>query len=141
SLETLQWTINAYNLSFAVFLLTGAALGDRYGRRRMYITGLGLFTAASAVCALAPNITWLIAARAVQGACAALIVPLAMALLSVAFPREERAKALGIFSSLTGLALVSGPVVGGAIAEGLAWQWIFWVNVPIGLVTIVLVLR
>lgn len=140
SLETLQWTINAYNLSFAVFLMTGAALGDRYGRRRMYVAGLGLFTAASAVCALAPNIGWLIAARAVQGAGAALVLPLAMALLSVAFPREERAKALGIFSSLTGLALVSGPVVGGAIAEGLAWQWIFWINVPIGLVTIVLVL-
>jgi EmrB/QacA subfamily drug resistance transporter len=140
SIEALEWTVNAYNLSFAVLLMTGAALGDRFGRRRMFVAGLGLFTAASAACALAPNIGWLIAARAVQGAGAALVMPLAMALLSVAFPREERGRALGLFSGVTGLALVSGPVVGGAIAEGIAWQWIFWLNVPIGLITIPLVL-
>jgi EmrB/QacA subfamily drug resistance transporter len=140
SLEALEWTVNAYNLSFAVLLMAGAALGDRLGRRRMFAAGLGLFTAASAVCALAPNIDWLIAGRAVQGAGAALIMPLAMALLSVAFEREERGRALGLFSGLTGLALVSGPVVGGAIAEGIAWRWIFWLNVPIGMITIPLVL-
>jgi len=140
SIEALQWTVNAYNLSFAVLLMSGAALGDRFGRRRMFVAGLGVFTAASAACALAPSIGWLIAARAIQGAGAALVMPLAMALLSVAFPREERGKALGLFSGVTGLALVSGPVVGGAIAEGLAWQWIFWLNVPIGLITIPLVL-
>ncbi len=140
SIEALEWTVNAYNLSFAVLLMTGAALGDRFGRRRMFVAGLGLFTAASAACALAPTIGWLIAARAVQGAGAALVMPLAMALLSVAFPREERGKALGLFSGVTGLALVSGPVVGGAIAEGITWQWIFWLNVPIGLITIPLVL-
>ena len=141
SIEALQWTVNAYNLSFAVLLMTGAALGDRFGRRRMFAAGLGLFTAASAACAVAPTIGWLIAARALQGAGAAMVLPLAMALLSVAFPREERAKALGLFSGVTGLALVGGPVVGGAIVQSLAWQWIFWLNVPIGVITIVLVLR
>ncbi|RFS83185.1 DHA2 family efflux MFS transporter permease subunit [Actinomadura spongiicola] len=141
TLEQLEWTVNAYNLTFAALLMTGAALGDRFGRRRMFAGGLGLFTAASAACALAPGIGWLIAARAVQGAGAALIMPLAMALLSNGFPPERRAKALGIFAGLTGLAVVAGPVVGGIVTEGLAWQWIFWLNVPIGLVVIPLVLR
>ncbi len=141
SIEALEWTVNAYNLSFAVLLLTGAALGDRYGRRRLFVIGLGLFVAASAACALAGSVGWLIAARAVQGAGAALVMPLAMALLSAAFPREERGKALGIFSGLTGLALIAGPVVGGAVAEGIAWPWIFWINIPIGLVAIPLAQR
>ena len=141
SIEALEWTVNAYNLSFAVLLLTGAALGDRFGRRRMFVAGLALFVAASAACALAGSVGWLIAARAVQGAGAALVMPLAMALLSAAFAREERAKALGIFSSVTGLALIAGPVVGGAIAQGVAWQWIFWINLPIGLVAIPFALR
>jgi MFS family permease len=122
SLEALQWTMNAYNLSFAVLLLTGAALGDRFGRRRIFIAGLSLFVAASAACALARSSGFLIAARAVQGAGAALVMPLAMAILSAAFPPQERGKALGIFSGLTGLALIAGPVVGGAVAEGIAWQ-------------------
>ena len=141
SIETLEWTMNAYNLSFAVLLLTGAALGDRYGRRRMFIVGLALFVAASAGCALAVNASWLIAARAIQGAGAALVMPLAMALLSATFPPAERAKALGLFSSINGLALIAGPVVGGAIAEGAAWQWIFWLNLPIGLAVIPLAQR
>ena len=141
SIEALEWTVNAYNLSFAVLLLTGAALGDRFGRRRMFAAGLGLFVAASAACALADGVGALIAARAVQGAGAALVMPLAMALLSVAFPRDERARALGIFSGVTGLALIVGPVAGGAVAGGLAWQWIFWINVPVGLVVIPLVFR
>jgi EmrB/QacA subfamily drug resistance transporter len=141
SLEELEWTVNAYNLSFAVLLMTGAAVGDRFGRRRMFTAGLGLFAAASAACALAPDVGWLIAARAVQGAGAALVMPLAFALLSAAFPPERRARALGIFSGLTGLAVLGGPVVGGAIAEGLAWEWIFWLNVPIGLLVIALVSR
>src|SRR5262249_44766319 len=115
SIEALEWTVNAYILSLAVLLLTGAALGDRFGRRRMFVAGLGLFTAASAACALAPSVGWLIAARAVQGAGGALVMPLAMALLSVAFPREERGGALGSFTGLTGLALITRPVVGGAI--------------------------
>ena len=141
SIEVLQWTMNAYNLSFAVLLLTGAALGDRFGRRRLFGAGLGVFVAASAACALAPSAAWLIGARAVQGAGAALVMPLAMALLSAAFPRDERAKALGLFSGVTGLALIAGPVVGGAVAERLAWAWIFWLNIPIGLVAIPLVRR
>jgi EmrB/QacA subfamily drug resistance transporter len=140
SIETLQWTVNAYNLSFAVLLLTGAAIGDRFGRRRMFAAGLGLFVVASALCAMAGSAGWLIAGRALQGAGAALLMPLAMALLSAAFPREERAKALGIFGGVTGLALIIGPIVGGAIAEGFAWQWIFWIDVPIGLIAIPFVL-
>ena len=104
-IETLQRTMNAYNLSFAVLLLTGAALGDRFGRRRTFVAGLGLFVAASAACVLAGSAGWLIAARAVQGAGAVLVMPLAIALLSAAFPPHERGKALGIFSGLTGLAL------------------------------------
>ena len=139
SLAALEWTVNAYNLSFAVLLMTGAALGDRYGRRRMFSAGLALFVAASVGCALAGGIGWLIAARAVQGAGAALVMPLAMALLGVAFPREQRARALGIFGGVTGLAVLGGPLVGGAITEGLAWQWIFWLNMPIGIATIALV--
>jgi EmrB/QacA subfamily drug resistance transporter len=140
SMEALEWTVNAYNLSFAVLLLTGAALGDRLGRRRMMAAGLGLFVAASVACALSTGVGSLIAARAVQGAGAALVIPLAMTLLGAAFPREERGKALGIYSSVNGLALIAGPAVGGAIAEGLAWQWIFWINIPIGAVVIPLVL-
>jgi EmrB/QacA subfamily drug resistance transporter len=141
SIEQLEWTVNAYNLSFAVLLMTGAAIGDRIGRRRLFAAGLALFVAASAACALAPDIGTLIAARAVQGAGAAAIMPMALALLSAAFPAELRGRAMGAFSGITGLAVLSGPVVGGAIAQGATWEWIFWVNVPIGLVAIPLVLR
>jgi EmrB/QacA subfamily drug resistance transporter len=139
--EELEWTVNAYNLSFAVLLLTAAALGDRFGRRRLYALGLGIFVAASAACALAPDAGWLIGARAVQGAGAALVTTLALALLSAAFPPERRGAAIGMFSAITGIAVASGPLVGGAVAEGLAWEWIFWLNVPIGLIAIPLVLR
>jgi EmrB/QacA subfamily drug resistance transporter len=141
SLEELEWTVNAYSLSFAVLLMTGAVLGDRFGRRLVFTAGLALFTVASAACALAPHEGWLIAARAVQGAGAALVMPLAMALLSAAYPPPDRPKALGLFAGLTGLAVVAGPVIGGAVTQGLAWQWIFWLNLPIGLVVIPLVLR
>jgi EmrB/QacA subfamily drug resistance transporter len=140
SLTSLEWTVNAYTLSLAVLLLTGAALGERLGRRRMLAAGVGLFTAASAACALAPNVGALIAARAVQGAGAALMLPLALALLSAAFPPSRRAWALGIFSSVTGIAVLAGPVVGGAVTQGLSWEWIFWLNVPIGLIMIPLIL-
>jgi EmrB/QacA subfamily drug resistance transporter len=140
SVEQLEWTVNAYNLSFAVLLMTGAALGDRYGRRNLYAVGLGLFAASSAACALAPDVGWLIGARAVQGAGAALLMPLGLALLSAAFPPERRGAAIGIFSAITGLAVALGPLVGGAVVEGLAWEWIFWINVPIGLLAVPLVL-
>jgi EmrB/QacA subfamily drug resistance transporter len=139
SAEQLEWTVNAYTLSFAVLLMTGAVLGDRFGRRRLFATGLGLFALSSAACALAPNISWLIAARAVQGIGAALVMPLSLSLLSAAFAPERRAWAFGIFSGVTGLAVLGGPVLGGAITQGVAWQWIFWVNVPIGLLTIPIV--
>jgi EmrB/QacA subfamily drug resistance transporter len=139
SVEQLEWTVNAYNLTFAVLLLTGAALGDRYGRRNLYATGLGLFALASAACALAPSVGWLIGARAVQGAGAALLMPLGLALLSAAFPPERRGTAIGIFSAITGLAVASGPLVGGAVVEGISWEWIFWINVPIGLLAVPLV--
>ncbi|HUA49413.1 MAG TPA: DHA2 family efflux MFS transporter permease subunit [Solirubrobacteraceae bacterium] len=141
SIEQLEWTVNAYTLSFAVLLMTGAALGERFGRRRMFAVGLGLFSGASAACALAPNVGLLIAARAVQGVGAALVMPLGLTLLSAAYPPERRARALGIFSGITGLAVLGGPVIGGAITQGIAWQWIFWINVPIGLLTIPVVFR
>lgn len=140
SIATLEWTANAYSLSFAVLLVTGAALGDRFGRRRMFVVGLSVFSLASVACALAPGIGTLITARAVQGAGSALVMPLAVALLTGAFPPEKRGAAPGIFTALTGLAVVGGPLVGGAVTQGIAWQWIFWINVPIGTVLIPLVL-
>jgi EmrB/QacA subfamily drug resistance transporter len=141
SINELEWTLNAYTLSLAVLLMTGAALGERFGRRRMFVAGLALFSGASAACGLAPDVGWLIAARAVQGTGAALIMPLGLTLLSAAYAPERRAWALGIFSGITGLAVLAGPVVGGAITQGIAWQWIFWINVPIGLLTIPVVFR
>jgi EmrB/QacA subfamily drug resistance transporter len=141
SVQQLEWVVNAYNLTFAVLLITAAALGDRYGRRRLFAGGLLLFAAASAACALAPNVETLIAARAVQGAGAALIIPLGLALLSEAFPPERRGAAIGIFSAITGLAVAAGPLVGGAVVEGLSWHWIFWLNVPIGVVAAPLAMR
>jgi EmrB/QacA subfamily drug resistance transporter len=140
SVEQLEWTVNAYNLSFAVLLITAAALGDRYGRRAFYAIGLGLFAGASAAVALAPTVGWLIAARAVQGAGAALVLTLGLTLLSAAFPPERRGTAIGLFSAVTGIAVAIGPLVGGAIAEGIDWTWIFWLNVPIGLAAIPFVL-
>ena len=140
AIDQLEWTVNAYNVSFAVLLMTAAALGDRLGRRRMFAAGIGLFALASAACAVAPTIGWLIAARAVQGIGAALITTLAFALVSAAFPPDRRGSALGIFFALVGLAVASGPLIGGAITEGIAWQWIFWLNVPIGLLLVPLVL-
>ena len=133
SLEELEWTVNAYTLTFAAFLLTGAALGDRFGRRRMFMIGIGIFTAASAAAALAPSADWLIAARAAQGIGGAIVTPLTLTLLSAAVPASRRGAALGVWSGVAGLAVASGPLVGGAVVEGLSWQWIFWLNVPIGL--------
>jgi EmrB/QacA subfamily drug resistance transporter len=134
SIQSLEWTVNAYVLSYAVLLLTGAALGDRFGRRRMFVLGLGLFTAASAGAALAPSTAALIAARAVQGAGAAVVTPLTLTLLAEAFPAERRGLALGVWAGISGVAVALGPLVGGAVVEGISWHWIFWLNVPIGLV-------
>src|SRR5215831_14207186 len=132
SLEGLQWTVNAYTLTFAVLLLTGATLGERYGRRRLFVIGLGVFTAGSAAAALAPGIGPLIAARAVQGVGAAILIPLTLTLLSAAVPPQRRGLALGAWGAIGGLAIAIGPLIGGAVVEGASWQWIFWLNVPIG---------
>ncbi|MET0973790.1 MAG: MFS transporter [Thermoleophilaceae bacterium] len=133
TLEELEWTVNAYTLSYAVFLLTGAALGDRLGRRSMFAVGLLVFTVASAAAALAASTEALIAARALQGLGAAIVTPLSLTLLSEAFTADRRGLALGIWSGVAGLGVALGPVVGGAVVEGFSWQWIFWLNVPIGI--------
>jgi EmrB/QacA subfamily drug resistance transporter len=140
SLADLEWTVSAYTLSFAVLLMTATAIGDRFGRRQVFAVGLGLFAASSAACALAPNAAALIAARAVQGAGSAAIMPMALALLNAAFPPARRGWAIGIYGGVTALAAVAGPVLGGAVIQGLGWQWIFWCNVPIALAAIPLVL-
>jgi EmrB/QacA subfamily drug resistance transporter len=136
SLSGLEWTVNAYTLTFAVFLITGAALGDRFGRRRMFVIGIAIFTAASAAAALAPSIEALIVARAVQGFGGAIVLPLTLTILSAAVPPEKRGLALGAWGGISGLAVAIGPLVGGAVVQGISWQWIFWLNVPIGLALI-----
>ena len=136
SLADLQWMVNAYTLTFAVLLITGAALGDRFGRQRVFVIGIGIFTFGSAMAALSPSTEVLIAARAIQGVGGAIVTPLTLTLLSAAVPPERRAVALGAWGGIAGLAIAIGPLVGGAIAEGLDWHWIFWLNVPIGLVVL-----
>jgi EmrB/QacA subfamily drug resistance transporter len=133
-LSGLEWTVNAYTLTFAVLLLTGAALGDRFGRRRMFSIGLLIFTLASAGAALAPSIGALDAARAIQGLGGALVMPLTLTILSAAVPPERRGLALGAWGGISGLAVAIGPLIGGAVVSGISWHWIFWLNVPIGLV-------
>ncbi|MBO2447409.1 MFS transporter [Actinomadura barringtoniae] len=139
SLQDLEWTVNAYSLSFAVLLMTAAALGDRFGRRRIFAAGLALFGLASAACALSPDVGTLIAARTVQGVGAAMIMPVALGLLNGAFPPERRGWAIGIYGSITALGVLLGPLLGGVVTQGLGWQWIFWLNVPIAAVAIPLV--
>src|SRR6266702_5968763 len=134
SISQLEWTVNAYTLTFAVLLLTGAALGDRFGRRRLLALGLSIFTLASAAAALAPTIGALDAARAVQGLGGAIVMPLTLTILSAAVPAERRGLALGAWGGISGLAVALGPLVGGAVVSGISWHWIFWLNVPIGVV-------
>jgi len=134
SLSQLEWTVNAYTLTFAVLLLTGAALGDRFGRRRMFAIGLTIFTLASAWAGLATSATMLDIARAVQGAGGAIVMPLTLTILSAGVPKERRGLALGLWGGISGLAVAFGPLVGGAVVSGISWHWIFWLNVPIGLV-------
>ena len=138
SLSMLEWTVNAFTLAFAAGIITAAALGDRLGRRRVFVSGLVLFTAASAACALAPNATLLIVARAIQGIGAAMVMPLSLTILASAFPPERRGAVIGVWGGIGGLAVASGPLVGGAVTQGLDWHWIFWVNVPIGIVAAIL---
>ena len=136
SLSDLEWTINAYNLAFACLILTGSALGDRFGRRRMFILGLAVFTLASAAAALSTGSGELIAARVAQGCGAAVILPLSLTLVRAAFPPERRGMAIGVWSGVMGLGVAAGPVVGGAVIQGVSWHWIFWINVPVGLVLV-----
>jgi EmrB/QacA subfamily drug resistance transporter len=133
SIQTLEWTVNGFVLSFAVLLMTGAALGDRFGRKRMFVIGILLFTAASAGSALAPNMGILIATRALQGAGAAIVTPLTLTLLASTFPEEKRGLAIGVWSGISGIAVALGPLVGGAVIQLSSWHWIFWINVPVGL--------
>jgi EmrB/QacA subfamily drug resistance transporter len=137
-LSSLEWTLNAYLLAFACLLLTGAALGDRFGRRRMFVVGIGVFTAASAAAALSPSAGALIAARVVQGAGAGIAFPLTLTLISEAFPVEKRGAAIGMWGALAGVAVAFGPLIGGAIVNGISWHWIFLVNVPVGLALVAL---
>ena len=140
TIESLEWTVNAYTLTFAVLLLTGAALGDRFGRRRMLAVGLTIFTAASAAAALAPSAGALIAARAAQGVGGAIIMPLTLTILSAGVPAAKRGAYIGAWSGIAGLAVAFGPLVGGAVVSGISWHWIFWLNVPIGVIAAPLVL-
>ncbi|MFB0616938.1 MFS transporter [Streptomyces sp. AGS-58] len=136
ALDDLEWTVSAYTLTFAVLLMTGAALGDRFGRRRLFVAGLAVFTGASAAAALAPGIGSLIAARAVQGIGAAVMMPLTLTLLTAAVPAARRGTVYGIWGAVNGLAVASGPLIGGSLTEHVSWQWIFWLNVPLGLVAL-----
>ena len=135
-LSGLEWTVNAYTLTFAVLLLSAAAVGERFGRRRIFVLGIAVFTAASALAALAPSIGVLVLARAVQGAGGAMIMPLSLTLLSAAVPPARRNAALGIWGAIGGAAVALGPLVGGAVTSGWSWQYIFWLNVPVGVVLI-----
>jgi EmrB/QacA subfamily drug resistance transporter len=134
SIQTLEWTVNGFVLSFAVLLMTGAALGDRFGRKRMFVIGILLFTLASAGSALAPNMGVLIATRALQGAGAAIVTPLTLTLLASTFPEDKRGLAIGVWSGISGIAVALGPLVGGAVIQLSSWHWIFWINVPVGLI-------
>ncbi len=141
SLASLQWTLNAYGIAFAAGIITAAALGDRLGRRKVFIGGLALFTFASVACALAPNASALIAARTVQGLGGAVVLPLSLTILTTAFPAQRRGMIVGIYGGLAGLAVAMGPIVGGAVTQGIDWHWIFWINVPIGVIAMLLGLR
>jgi EmrB/QacA subfamily drug resistance transporter len=140
-LASLQWTVNSYGIAFAAGIITAAALGDRLGRQRVFVAGVALFTLASAACALAPDVSTLIAARTVQGLGGAVVLPLSLTILTTAFPAERRGMIVGIYGGLAGLAVAAGPLVGGAVTQGIDWHWIFWINVPIGAIAVLLSLR
>jgi EmrB/QacA subfamily drug resistance transporter len=141
SLASLQWTLNAYGIAFAAGIITAAALGDRIGRRKVFTSGLALFTVASVACAVAANASELIAARTVQGLGGAVVLPLSLTILTTAFPIERRGLIVGVYGGLAGLAVAMGPIVGGAVTQGIDWHWIFWINVPIGVIAVLLGVR
>jgi EmrB/QacA subfamily drug resistance transporter len=132
--STLQWMVNAYNIAFATGIITATALGDRLGRRRVYLGGLALFTASSGACALAPSTSALVGFRIAQGVGAAIILPLGLTLLTSQFPSDRRGRIIGVWGGIAGAAVAAGPLVGGAVTQGLSWRWIFWINVPIGFI-------
>lgn len=140
SIGQLEWTLTAYNVCLAGFMMIAAALGDRFGRRRMLVIGIATFTVGSATCAASPAAGWLIAGRVIQGIGAALVAPLALPLISAAYEPDRRGRALGVLVGVTGLATFAGPLIGGGVAQLLGWQWIFWVNVPVGIALLLLVL-
>jgi EmrB/QacA subfamily drug resistance transporter len=141
SLASLQWTLNAYGIAFAAGIITAAALGDRFGRRKLFTIGLALFTAASVACAQAPNLSELIVARTLQGLGGAIVLPLSLTILTAAFPIERRGMIVGIYGGLAGFAVAMGPIVGGVVTQSIDWHWIFWINVPIGVVAVLLGVR
>lgn len=138
SVGTLQWALTAYNITIAAVLLVGVSLGERIGRRKMYNIGILIFTIGSILCALSDSISFLVISRIIQGIGGSVMTPMSMAILTHSLPDSERGKALGIWSGIGGLALIVGPSLGGFIVETLAWQWIFWINVPIGIIAIYL---
>src|SRR5215470_6060726 len=138
SASALGWTVSAYSLGYAALILTGTTLGDLFGRRRVFLAGFAVFTLASAACALAPSVAALIAARAVQGAGGGIATPLSLVLITEAFPIQRRGAVVGAWGAITGVAVGLGPVIGGAIVQGIAWPWVFWVNVPVGLALVVI---
>lgn len=140
-IDNLSWVVNAYALAFAVSILAGSMLGDRFGRRRMLTVGVALFAIASALCALAPTLGVLVAARAVQGAAGGVCVPLALAIVTAPTPAERRGKVIGIWGAITGIAVAIGPLIGGLVAQGLAWQWVFWLNLSVAALILVLACR
>jgi MFS family permease len=140
SLSSLEWTINAYTLTFAVLLVTGGRLGDIFGRRRIFLVGVGVFAASSAAIGLAPTEGWLVVARAVQGAGAAFMMPGTLSIISNAFPPEERGKAIGTWAGVSAIALALGPVIGGWLTEDVSWRAIFFLNLPVAAVAIAVTL-
>src|SRR5947199_6352072 len=137
SISSLEWIVTAYALTFAALLITGGKLGDLYGRRKMFIAGLVIFTLSSLACGLSPNAGFLIGARAVQGVGAALMNPATLSIITATFPPKQRGQAIGIWAGVSALALAIGPLIGGLIVDNINWHWIFFVNVPIGVLGIV----
>src|SRR6187551_449294 len=136
-LSELEWIVNGYALTFAVLMLTGGKLADMLGRRRMFIVGLAIFTLSSLACGLAPNAHFLIGARVVQGVGAALMNPATLSIITATFPPRQRGMAIGIWAGVSAMALAIGPLVGGLITEHWSWNWIFFINVPVGILAIV----
>src|SRR5215472_2449621 len=138
TITQVQWVVEAYSLFLSSLLLTGGSLGDLYGHRKIFAMGVILFAAASAWCGLASNVGQLIAARGVQGVGGALLVPGSLALLSTSFPREQLGRAIGIWSGFTAMTATAGPVLGGWLIQHASWRWVFYINVPLALITVVL---